>query len=65
MSTDNPDTADTERWARIRMVTHAIPPTVNLDDPTAVSRALLGARLRCSDFADLLDEAIRRARGRP
>jgi hypothetical protein len=48
------DTANSDRWARVRIVAAAIQPTVNLDGPTAVSRSILAARLCAANFADVL-----------
>ena len=54
--------ADADRWARVAMIARAIPADVDLDDEGDVVRALYLARFSWADFADVLDEAIERAK---
>jgi len=48
---------DVDRWARIRMVAHAIR-DADLDDDADVIRAAFAARLCVADFADVLDDVV-------
>jgi hypothetical protein len=53
-----------DRDARISIAASAIPPDADLTDQADVVRSLLAARLCCTDFADVLDEAIAAAHAR-
>ena len=57
----NDDRADADLWARVRAIAWALA-SADLDDDTAVIRALLAAGYSSRDYMPLLDEAIELAK---